>query len=538
MSGRFLEPRSGGHLVSGEALLAARGMPRDLVRQASHRLELTSLALAATYAFTLVLNNSLRAAGWELHPQALLHNVVGATIIAVSMVVAWLSRRGRLEPARLLDLGLIYEVVVAFGIALQDNLAPLSSDRPLDSVSWLCLWIVIFPVLVPAQPAKAVVASLAAASTWPLAFYIGLSLGVPSPAPRIVAVSFLKNYMVAGLALVPTLVIRRLSADVQKAREMGSYELVEPLGRGGMGEVWSARHKMLARPAAIKLIRAEALGLQKGQLAERMVRRFEREAQATAALNSPHSVELYDFGVTGDGTFYYVMEILHGLDLETLVRRFGAVPADRVVHLLLQACDSLADAHHSGLIHRDIKPANIYACTKGLKHDFVKVLDFGLVTSRWAGEDESDPARLTLEGTVTGTPAYMAPELALGSHHLDGRADLYALGCVGYWLLTGHRVFEEGSPMQIAVQHIHSAPVPPSRRTELPIPDALERAILACLEKPPEGRPADAEDLARRLSDCKLETCWNEQRARDWWEVHVPQHGQLESESETLTRVK
>jgi len=352
MSGRFLEPRSGGHLESGEAVLAARGMPRDLLRQASHRLELASLVMAAVYAFTLILNNSLRAAGWELRPHALLHNVVGATIIAVSMIVAWLSRRGRLEPTRLLDLGLIYEVAVAFGIALQDNLAPLSSDRPLDSVSWLCLWIVIFPVLVPAQPAKAVVASLAAASTWPLAFYIGLSLGVPSPAPRIVAVSFLKNYTAAILALVPTLVIRRLGADVQKAREMGSYELVEPLGRGGMGEVWRARHKLLARPAAIKLIRAEALGLQKGQLAERMVRRFEREAQATAALNSPHSVELYDFGVTGDGTFYYVMEILHGLDLETLVRRFGAVPADRVVHLLLQACDSLADAHHAGLIHR------------------------------------------------------------------------------------------------------------------------------------------------------------------------------------------
>ncbi len=427
---------------------------------------------------------------------------------------------------------------MAFGIALLDNLAPFSSDRPLDRVSWLCIWIVMFPMLVPARPAKALVASLAAASTWPLAFFtIGLSLGVASPAPRIVALSFLGNYIAAVLALVPTLVIRRLGADVQKAREMGSYELVEPLGQGGMGEVWRARHKMLARPAAIKLIRPEALGLQKGQLAERMVRRFEREAQATAALNSPHSVELYDFGVTGDGTFYYVMEILHGLDLETLVRRFGAVPADRAVHLLLQACDSLADAHHAGLIHRDIKPANVYACTKGLKHDFVKVLDFGLVTSRWAGEEEDDVARLTQDGTVTGTPAYMAPELALGSRHIDGRADLYALGCVGYWLLTGHRVFEEGTPMQIALQHIQAPPVPPSRRTELPIPEALERAILACLEKAPEGRPADAENLARRLSDCELGTCWDEQRARDWWEAHVPQPGQPEPDPATLTRV-
>jgi serine/threonine-protein kinase len=514
-------------------------MPRDLLRQAAHRLELVSLLLAAACAVGLVLNNSLRAAGWDVRPHPLLHNVVFTTLIAVSIIVAWLSRRGRREPKHLLDLGLIYEVTVAFGISILDNLAPISPDRPLDSVSWLCIWIVMFPVLVPAQPAKGLAASLAAASTWPLAFFICVSLGVASPSPRIVALSFLKNYIAAVLALVPTLVIRRLGADVQKARELGSYELVEPLGQGGMGEVWRARHKMLARPAAIKLIRPEALGLQKGQLAERMVRRFEREAQATATLNSPHSVELYDFGVTGDGTFYYVMEILHGLDLETLVQRFGALPADRVVHLLLQACDSLADAHHAGLIHRDIKPANIYACTKGLKHDFVKVLDFGLVTSSWAGEEEEeDVARLTQDGAVTGTPAYMAPELALGSRHLDGRADLYALGCVGYWLLTGHRVFEEGTPIQIALQHVQAPPVPPSRRTELPIPEALERAILACLEKAPEGRPADAESLARRLSDCELETCWNEQRARDWWDAHVPQHGKPEPDPATLTRVR
>ncbi len=538
MSGRFLAPRTGAHLESGEALLAARGMPRDILRQASYRLELVSQLLAVACAFALVLNNSQRAAGWELRPHALLHNVVFTTLIAVSMIVGWLSRRGRIEPQRLLDLGLVYEVTVAVGIAILDNLAPLSSDRPLDRVSWLCIWIVMFPVLVPATPAKALVASLAAASTWPLAFFIATSLGVPSPAPRIVALSFLANYIAAVLALVPSLVIRRLGADVQKAREMGSYELVEALGSGGMGEVWRARHKMLARPAAIKLIRPEALGLQKGQLAERMVRRFEREAQATAALNSPHSVELYDFGVTGDGTFYYVMEILHGLDLETLVRRFGALPADRVVHLLLQACDSLADAHYAGLIHRDIKPANIYACTKGLKHDFVKVLDFGLVTSAWAGEEEEDGARLTQDGMVTGTPAYMAPELVLGGRHVDGRADLYALGCVGYWLLTGHRVFEEGTPIQIALQHAQMPPVPPSRRTELPIPAALERAILACLEKAPEGRPADAESLARKLSECALPTCWNEQRAREWWEVHVPQHARAEADPATSMRAR
>src|SRR2546428_3144173 len=278
------------------------------------------------------------------------------------MPMFWLGRRGRLEPIRLLDLGLLYEVMVALGISFQDNLAPLSPYRPLDTVAWLFIWIVMFPVIVPAPPAKALVASLAAACTWPVAFAAGLALGNPSPGAPVVVMTFLENYIAVVLALVPTLVIRRLAAHVQKAREMGSYELVEPLGHGGMGEVWRARHKMLARPAAIKLIRPEALGLQKGPLAERLLRRFEREAQATAALHSPHSVELYDLGVTGDGTFYYVMEILQGLDLETLVRRFGPVPAGRAIHFLLQGCASLPDAHTPRLIHRCLKPPNIYAC--------------------------------------------------------------------------------------------------------------------------------------------------------------------------------
>jgi serine/threonine-protein kinase len=304
-----------------------------------------------------------------------------------------------------------------------------------------------------------------------------------------------------------------------------------------MGEVWRARHKMLARPAAIKLIRAEALGLQKGPLAERLLRRFEREAQATAALHSPHTIELYDFGVTADGTFYYVMEILHGLDLENLVRQFGPVPAERAIHLLLQVCDSLADAHHTGLIHRDIKPANIYACKKGLKHDFVKVLDFGLVKSTWT-EDDDDISNLTQEGAVPGTPGYIAPEVALGDGPVDGRADLYAVGCVGYWLLTGHRVFEGDSPLQVALQHVQNAPVPPSRRTTLPIAEGLERTILACLEKTPERRPSDAEDLARRLSDCSPQACWGEQQARCWWEANVPQLGGTVAPASAVTLVK
>jgi eukaryotic-like serine/threonine-protein kinase len=284
--------------------------------------------------------------------------------------------------------------------------------------------------------------------------------------------------------------------------------------------VWRARHRMLARPAAIKLIRPEALGSRDGRSAEALTRRFEREAQATAALHSPHTIELYDFGVTGDGTFYYVMEILDGLDFERLVNRFGPVPAERAVHLLLQVCDSLADAHHAGLIHRDVKPANLYACRKGQRHDFVKVLDFGLVKASWR-EEEGEP-RLTSEDTINGTPAYMAPEIAMGGE-IDGRADLYALGCVGYWLVTGELVFQAATPLEMVTRHVVAAPVPPSQRAELTIPASLERLILSCLEKEPGRRPADAEEIARQLAACEVETTWTPERARRWWEMHLPQ---------------
>jgi eukaryotic-like serine/threonine-protein kinase len=253
-------------------------------------------------------------------------------------------------------------------------------------------------------------------------------------------------------------------------------------------------------------------------VAETLVRRFEREAQATASLHSPHTIELYDFGIARDGTFYYVMELLDGIDLDGLVRRFGPLPAERVVHLLLQACDSLANAHGIGLVHRDIKPANIYLCSLGMLYDFVKVLDFGLVKAAWTeGEDEG---RLTQDGTVAGTPAYMAPEVLLGES-VDGRADLYALGCVAYWLLTGHTVFAGANATQMAMDHAKTPPVPLSQRTSSPVPDALDRIVLRCLEKDPARRPASAEELASGLAKTGLQTAWTPDRARAWWEEHL-----------------
>jgi serine/threonine-protein kinase len=512
-AGPRVAPRSAGLLASGSTA-------PDLVLQSARRLELASVFVIAAFGVVLALNNLGRTFGWYSVPRPPLHNLIGAAMIGVSTLVLWLARRPLPQAGRLQAVGLAYEVVVAFGISLGDHLGPLSSERPMEAISWLCVWIVMFPLVVPATLGKTLAASLLAASTWPLSFFVGQALGGHAkPAAEILALNFLENYLAAALALVPSLVLRRLGAEVQRAREMGSYELVERLDGGGMGEIWRARHKMLARAAAIKLIRPELLGGRGDAVADTLVRRFEREAQATAALHSPHTIELFDFGVTRDGTFYYVMELLDGIDLETLVRRFGPVPAERAVHFLLQACDSLADAHHAGLVHRDVKPANLYACRKGLRFDFLKVLDFGLVKASWA--EAAADARLTGEA-IGGTPAYLAPEIARGAPLIDGRADLYALGCVGYWLLTGSTVFDGQTPLQVVLQHVEAAPVPPSRRSELDIPAELECVILACLEKDPARRPESAGRLAESLEACRLAQPWTPERARRWWETHLP----------------
>jgi serine/threonine protein kinase len=293
----------------------------------------------------------------------------------------------------------------------------------------------------------------------------------------------------------------------------------ELLGEGGMGEVWKARHHMLARPAAVKLIRPEILGIDQAKR-EEAVRRFEREAQTTASLRSPHTINLYDFGVSDEGAFYYVMELLDGLSLDLFVKRFGPMNAERVVYLLRQVCRSLQEAHANQLIHRDVKPANIYMCRMGLDCDFVKVLDFGLVKSKQQGQ--KDITQITVQGFAAGTPGFIAPEMAMSQGDLDGRTDIYSLGCVGYWLLTGQLVFEGETPLATVVQHVQSSPVPPSRKTELSMPGELDTVILSCLEKSPEARPQSAAELDGLLQACPTEKEWNNEKAVEWWDLHLP----------------
>jgi serine/threonine-protein kinase len=248
------------------------------------------------------------------------------------------------------------------------------------------------------------------------------------------------------------------------------------------------------------------------------VRRFRREAEAAARLTSPHTVALYDFGVTDDQTLFLVMELLNGKDLQTLVREHGPMPPSRTVHVLRQVCESLDEAHAAGLVHRDIKPANIHLGRVGTHDDYVKVLDFGLVKSVPGGS--FDESLGTAAAALTpGTPAYMPPEAALGGT-IDGRSDLYSVGCVAYFLLTGHLVFEADSALQMIARHLRSDPVPPSERAPFDVPPALDRLVLGCLAKKPEDRPRSAGELARSLAAAGVEP-WTDAQAREWWRVNV-----------------
>lgn len=444
-------------------------------------------------------------------------------VVAMLMALAvFAATRMRVETEPLLNTGLTFEVLGAFFISMGDAALFTNAEVRINMISWVCLWIAIFPLFVPASFGKSLLASLLAASTGPLAYLLYTAAG-RSPLPvNTVLTLYLPNYIAAAISLVPIYVINRYARGMKAVERMGSYELVTRLGAGGMGEVWKAKHGMLARPAAIKLIKRDTLtSLEPGQI-EKLVARFQREAQSIAGLRSPHTIILYDFGSTQDNTLYYVMELLDGMDMHALAKKFGPVPPERAVHLLRQAARSLAEAHAQGLVHRDIKPANLFVCRLGLEPDFVKVLDFGLV--RQLASHARDMT-LTAEGAVTGTPAFLAPEAVMGGHDVDARADVYALGCVAYWLVTGQYVFPGDSPMQMAMNHLNATPLAPSERTELRIPPEFDKLVLDCLKKKPDERIQTVDELDERLAAIPLATPWTRERARQWWNTHFPSSG-------------
>ena len=448
------------------------------------------------------------------------------TSIVASLALLAVTRSARLPVTMAIRLGLVYQAIISFAI-IAGSYVGAFTGVPAESmtvdrigISWVIPWTLFFTVLVQAPPREALISLIASAAAPALLFSIEVAAGrAPSLPAGDFFVLFVLPYAIGvGISYAAARVVHQLGVDVQRARDLGSYRLETKLGQGGMGEVWRASHHTLARPAAIKLIRPAALGSQPEQ-ALLAAARFEREAQVIASLKSRHTVDLYDFGTTEDGTLYYVMELLDGVDLEELVRRHGPLPSARVIHILRQTCASLGEAHRRGVIHRDIKPANIYLCREAFEHDVVKVLDFGLV-KRFARDIGRDAAPETRTDTVAGTPAYMAPEIAMGNEAIDGRADLYGLGCVAYWLLTGHLLFDTDSPLAAIAAHLERQPEAPSSRAELPVPDALDRIVLGCLEKDPARRPATAEALASQLAAIPAAAEWTQEAAASWWETH------------------
>ncbi|HTE55190.1 MAG TPA: serine/threonine-protein kinase [Kofleriaceae bacterium] len=400
-------------------------------------------------------------------------------------------------------------LMVATGVGLFAHLlgAGQLAHDDIELVLALTQTFIARAVIVPSTAARTL--GLGVAGSLP--FAIALSLGAHELSPAIGNQAWLSVFealtwltISIGLAGLTSRVLYGLRRRVAEFARLGQYTLEQKLGEGGMGVVYRASHRMLRRPAALKLLQPDRTGA-------RAIARFEREVQLTATLTHPNTVAIYDFGRTPDGVFYYVMEYLDGVDLDALIRKDGPQCAGRVVHILRQVAGALGEAHAAGLIHRDIKPANIVLSERGISRDFAKVVDFGLVRDLGQGPAES------MIGTLQGTPLYLSPESIATPELVDGRSDLYALGAAAYFLLTGSPIFDAQTLVGLCEQHLHAVPVPPSERGGRPVPAGLEALVLACLAKRPEDRPQSADDLVAALDRLDDVAPWTPADARAWW---------------------
>jgi serine/threonine-protein kinase len=389
----------------------------------------------------------------------------------------------------------------------------------LTFVIGLSLWVFARAALVPSRPLRTTV--LTALVGVPLALVIILptfpfeaepSLRSVMPEPVVQQNALDVVVWWPFITLVCAIVSRvtfGLREQIREARRLGQYTLEAKLGEGGMGAVYRASHAMMRRPTAIKLVPSDQAG-------ETNLARFEREVQLTARLSHPNTVTIFDYGRTPDGVFYYAMELLDGATLDEIVRVDGPQPAGRVLKVLVELTSALEEAHDIGLIHRDIKPSNVMVCSQGGKPDVAKLLDFGLVKE----VDQEGDVELTKESALTGTPQYMCPEALTSPDDVDARGDLYALGAVGYFMLTGKPVFEGSTLVEVCSHHLHSEPEPPSKKLGTPLPDDVEALLLDCLHKEPADRPESAAELSKRLQACESMGEWTEPMARDWWDRH------------------
>jgi serine/threonine-protein kinase len=500
-------------VASREPAPGRAALPPVLVEAGAKRLAPVAMLAAGIQVFFAVMERTALEQQGVPPVSHTLWLAATVAILGLSLSVAWIAYREIIPREKVLDLALFYEVAAAFCLSVVYHSVPFPPGVLPRGWTAVSVWLLVFPLVIPNTRAKTIGATLAAAAADPLGLWLHIAAGAPAPEPT-AWLQFIPTVVGVIVALFIYRLVYQITVESSRGLEMGSYHLEELLGRGGMGEVWRASHRLLARSSAIKLIRPDAVG------SGDALKRFEREAQATAALRSPHTVEIYDFGTTEGGTFYYVMELLEGYDSESLVQAHGPLPQARAIHVLRQVCRSLMEAHEAGMVHRDIKPANIFVCRYGIETDFVKVLDFGLVKS--SAPIGGHASSLTAAGMVAGTAEYISPEMARGDSTVDARADIYSLGCVAYYFLTGKLVFEGGTPMEVLIEHVKTRPTRPSQKVTRPIDPQLEEIILSCLQKDPANRPQTARELDHLLAAVSL-PAWTEAEAERWWKDNPPE---------------
>lgn len=484
----------------------------DLLRR---RLTAVTLALVVILAVALV-GSLVKGIG-----DILWFRVLTLMILTTCLVGLRSGRVLELPHLRWIELA-VFGVVIAqvslmffarvVGFASEDDVTSVIGIKYVFWGAW-CVLILIYGIFMP-NTWKRGAAVMIPIACMPLAILGLASWWSPNVAPLLAQEKSLAPiplpFVAAVVCVYGTHIINSARREAFKARQLGQYRLLQKLGSGGMGEVYKAEHVLLKRPCAMKLIKPES------EADSTAISRFETEVKATAKLTHPNTIEIYDYGRTEDGTFYYVMELLPGLSLEELVERHGPIPPGRVVHLLRQVCGALAEAHSVGLIHRDIKPANIFVAQRGGVHDVAKLLDFGLVKERVAEPDDA-----SFEGgSFSGTPQYMSPEQASAYDQVDGRADIYALGAVAYYLLTGKPPFVGKNVMQLLLAHASHQVVPPSSEVA-GLPEDLDGVVLRCLSKTADDRFADAAGLGKALAECQCAADWTDEIAAQWWDDHA-----------------
>ena len=505
-----------------------------VARHARERLRLVSFILLLGCVAGLILNITVSVILVETgtlpaptKPYDALLRISLMAMLPLCFIMRYLSKGERLDDESLIRVGLAFEVLIAAMLGAPQYLVLESGHGML---SWTTIWVVLFPILVPCDVRRTLFASFLAASTAPLLIWLGHTTGYLEADSNLITRNVLANYVAVGMATAAASIIYRTEQLVheheQELRRMGSYKLKKKLGGGQMGDIWLAEHEMLARPAAVKLIRYENI-VQKWKgdpedIRATVTEGFQQEARATASLKSNHTVTVFDYGVTDEGTLYYVMELLEGMDFGKLVNDYGPISPERMLHLINQVCHSLAEAHERGLVHRDIKPANIFLCKQGFEVDQVKVLDFGLVTSLKGMHDAENKETENSNEEFLGTPFYVSPEQVTSDSTFDHRSDLYALGCVMYWLVTGRAPFTKPQAVDVLVAHVKEKPVSPNdllqEMGKAPIPEGVNSLILQCLEKAPKDRPQSAQELSAKIEELMSVHPWKPSSARSWWD--------------------